>query len=127
MPRARRKVEARTVVSPDAIDSNTPQVSAPVTAEGGRVVLVPMDEWKQCAQRGVRSAIQAFIFILPIGVASWLRGLGVPDATVINIPSTHDPFIDSVLYALLFGVIVFIWNFIEFWLDIDIKAPKWRA
>jgi hypothetical protein len=29
--------------------------------------------------------------------------------------------------SLVFGLVCFVWNWVEFWLDIDIKAPKFRA
>lgn len=114
----------RTVVSPDVVDNRATTV---VPVSGERIVLVPMAEWKQCAQRGVRSAMQAIVYMVPLGVVPYLRGLGIPDASLVNLPSTGQPFVDAVLYALVFGLIVFIWNFVEFWLDIDILAPKWRA
>lgn len=117
-----------TIVSPDVLGSKNATITAPVTASGERVLLVPMAEWKQAAQRGVRTFMQAFLFLGGGGtVYSYLTNLGIPPASVANLPSTGTPLLDAVAYALVFGLVVFLWNFVEFWLDLDIRAPKWRA
>lgn len=119
----------QTIVSPDVV--KTPAVvnaTSGATAPMDTVILVPMAEWKQSAQRGVRTFIQAFIFLGGGGtVVGYLNGLGIPPASVANLPSTGQPLLDAVAYSFVFGLVVFLWNFIEFWLDIDIRAPKWRA
>ena len=117
-----------TIVSPDVIDGDRPVISAPVTAEGGRVLLVPMAEWKQCAQRGVRSFIQAATFLLGGGsIALFLASFGIAPDYVAQLPTSGSKLIDALVISLVFGLVCFLWNFIEFWLDVDIKAPKWRA
>jgi hypothetical protein len=114
-----------TVVSPDVIKDDNKEL---VQTNNSRVVLVPMEEWKQSAQRGVRTFFQAFIFTAGGGsVVAYLTNLGIPPASVANLPSTGHVLFDAFCYSILFGFLVFLWNFLEFWLDIDIKAPKWRA
>ena len=117
-----------TIVSPDVIDGDRPVISAPVTAEGGRVLLVPMAEWKQCAQRGVRSAVQCLVFLVGDGTLTvFLASFGVAPDYVAQIPTSGNKLIDAVVISLVFGLLCFLWNWIEFALDIDIKAPKWRS
>jgi hypothetical protein len=115
------------VVSPDVSPRATTVTTGGPSVPAERVILVPMSEWKQCAQRGVRSFMQALVYTIPLGVTAYLSGLGIPDAALVNLPSTHTPILDAILYSLVFGLVVFLWNFVEFWLDVDIKAPKWRA
>lgn len=127
MDNSRAQVK-ETIVSPDVVGGDRAVITAPVTTGSERVLLVPMAEWKQSAQRGVRTFFQAFVFLGGGGtVYSYLTNLGIPPASVANLPSTGQPLIDALLYSLVFALAVFVWNFAEFWLDIDIKAPKWRA
>lgn len=124
-----RLVRAFTMVSSDVVEGNH-DVEMPATAatNGTRVVLVPMSEWKQCAQRAIRTFMQAFVFLIGGGtVYQILTGLGIPPATAENLPSTGSALWDAILYALVFAVVVFLWNAAEFILDIDVKAPRWRA
>lgn len=124
----RKRTSNPTIVSPDVIDSDTRVETAPVTAAGERVVLVPMAEWKQAGQRGVRTFFQAFAFLAGGGtIYQVLAQVGIPPASVANLPSTGSALFDAALYALVFALLVFLWNFFEFLLDIDLKAPKWRA
>lgn len=117
-----------TVVSPDVLGSDNAVITAPVTADSERILLVPMAEWKQCAQRGVRSFIQCLTFLLGGGtLAVFLASFGIGPDYVAQIPTSGNKLIDAVLVSLVFGLVCFLWNFIEFWLDIDVKAPKWRA
>ncbi len=117
-----------TIVSPDVVETNETVETAPITAAGERVVLVPMAEWKQSAQRGVRTFFQAFAFLAGGGtIYQALAQVGIPPASVANLPSTGSALFDAVCYALVFALLVFLWNFLEFALDIDLKAPKWRA
>lgn len=114
-----------TIVSPGVLQRSNPSSTL---VDGGRVVLVPMSEWKQSAQRGVRTFFQAFIFTGGGGsVVGYMTNLGIPPASVANLPSTGNPLGDAFCYSVLFGFLVFVWNFVEFWLDIDLRAPKWRA
>jgi len=127
MPRKRREANP-TIVSPDVIDSKETVETAPVTAAGERVILIPMAEWKQAAQRGARTFLQAFGFLVGGGtIYQALAQVGIPPASVANLPSTGSALFDAILYALVFALLVFLWNWLEFLLDIDLKAPKWRA
>lgn len=122
---ARQQQVTETIVSPDALTGN---IEPSVTTGRKTVILVPMEEWKQSAQRGVRTTLQAGTFFIGGGtLVGALSSAGVSPKIVEGIPSTGNPLWDAILYAILFGVLVFLWNFIEFWLDIDLKAPKWRA
>jgi len=117
-----------TIVSPDVIESDKRVETAPITSAGERVILVPMAEWKQSAQRGVRTFCQAFGFLAGGGtIYQALADVGIPPASAANLPSTGNALFDAFLYALVFALLVFLWNFLEFALDIDLKAPKWRA
>jgi hypothetical protein len=122
---------AKTIVSPDVMTHSTTDESGPkpsVQVGEHAVVLIPMAEWKQCAQRGVRTFIQAAGFMIAGGgLKQLLTGYGIPAADVAGLPSTGTAIYDALLYALVFALIVVLWNFVEFWLDIDINAPKWRA
>lgn len=108
---------------------STDAVPEEVTATNGKhVVLVPMSEWLQCLQRAVRTFMQTFVFMIGGGtVYTILTGLGIPPASAENLPSTGYPLYDAILYSLVLSVVVFLWNAAEFVLDIDIKAPRWRA
>jgi hypothetical protein len=117
-----------TIVSPDVTGSDQAVISAPVTAGGERILLVPMAEWKQSAQRGVRSFIQAATFLLGGGsLALLMASFGIAPDIVAQIPTTGNKLVDALLVSLVFGLVCFLWNWIEFFLDIDIKAPKWRS
>lgn len=112
-----------TIVSPDVSNSTTP-----IVVNSGRVILIPMPEWKQCAQRGVRSFIQALTFLLGGGsIAVFAAQFGVAPDMVASMPTLGNKFADVVVFSALFGLICFLWNFIEFWLDVDVLWPKWRA
>ncbi len=138
---AKQQLErAFTIVSPDAVDTgtdtdtdtDTEQVSVDgqttTTKNGKRIVVIPMAEWFQCLQRAVRTWIQAFIFMIGGGtIYQILTGLGIPPASAENLPSTGYAVYDAILYSLVLAIVVFIWNACEFALDIDIKAPRWRA
>ena len=132
---AKQQLErAFTIVSPDAVDTNsgtdtnTEQVSVDGQTNGKRIVVIPMAEWFQCLQRAVRTWIQAFIFMIGGGtIYQILTGLGIPPASAENLPSTGYVVYDAILYSLVLAIVVFIWNACEFALDIDIKAPRWRA
>jgi len=117
-----------TVVSPDVLGSDNAVITAPVTADSERILLVPMAEWKQCAQRGVRSAVQCLVFLVGGGTLTvFLASFGVAPDYVAQIPTSGNKLIDAVVISLVFGLLCFLWNWIEFALDIDIKAPKWRS
>lgn len=116
-----------TVVSPDVIPAAT-DVAVAGTQAGERVILIPMAEWKQCAQRGVRTFMQAAVFLFGGGtMVQLVTGMGIPPAAVANLPSTGNVALDAILYSLALALLVFVWNMVEFWLDIDIHAPRWRA
>lgn len=117
-----------TIVSPDVIESDKRVETAPITSAGERVILVPMAEWKQSAQRGVRSFIQAATFLFGGGsVALFLASFGIAPNYVAELPTSGSHLIDALVISLVFGLLCFLWNAIEFALDIDIKAPKFRA
>lgn len=114
-----------TIVSKSDVPTKTAVVDS---ATGERVILIPMAEWKQCAQRGLRSFGQAVLFLLGGGtVAQLASGVGIPAASVAGLPSSGNAPVDAVLYALAFGILVALWNGAEFALDIDIHAPGFRA
>lgn len=113
----------KTIVSPDAMP-----VATAATVNGATVIIIPMAEWKQCAQRGVRTFLQAAAFLLGGGtVASFSTGIGIPPASVAGLPSFGVPVLDVLAYAAVFGLLVALWNAAEFALDIDMHAPGWRA
>lgn len=117
-----------TIVSPDVVGGDRAVLSAPVTSGSERVLLVPMAEWKQSAQRGVRSFIQAATFLLGGGsLALLLASFGIAPDIVAQIPTSGNKLVDALAVSLVFGLVCFVWNWLEFWLDIDIKAPKWRS
>jgi hypothetical protein len=109
-------------------DANTSVKTLVSTAAGERVVLVPMAEWKQSAQRGVRSFIQCATFLLGGGsLALFLASFGIAPDYVAQIPTSGNKLVDALLVSFVFGLVCFVWNWCEFFLDIDIKAPKFRA
>lgn len=113
----------KTIVSPDVVPT---QVVTSIAGE--TVIVIPMAEWKQCAQRGFRTFMQAATFLIGGGtVAAFSSGIGIPAASVAGLPSSGNAVIDALLYALVFGILVAAWNFLEFALDMDIYAPGWRA
>lgn len=120
-----------TVVSPDVVEGKSSVVMTPASQNNATVPdvkLVAMPEWKQAGQRGVRSGVQVAIFLIGGGtVTQWATGLGIPPASVANLPSTGTPIFDALLFALFVGVFVFLWNMAEFVFDMDLWAPKWRA
>jgi hypothetical protein len=120
-----QKPSVSVVVSPDIAPQETQLLTLEQTPT--KPMLVPMPEWKQAAQRGIRSAIQAFLFILPLGVTAYMKNLGIPDSAMMGLPSTSVPLFDAILYSIAFGLVVFAWNWVEFYFDMDIRAPKWRV
>jgi hypothetical protein len=113
----------KTIVSPDVVP-----IEVAANIAGSPVILIPMAEWKQCAQRGFRTFMQAAAFLLGGGtVAAFSSGIGIPPASVAGLPSSGNPVADAVLYSIVFGLLVALWNACEFALDIDIHAPGWRA
>jgi hypothetical protein len=127
MDNSRAQVK-ETIVSPDVVGGDRSVITAPVTTGSERVLLVPMAEWKQSAQRGVRSFIQCATFLLGGGsLAIFLASFGIAPDYVAQIPTSGNKLVDALLVSLVFGLVCFVWNWVEFWLDIDIKAPKFRA
>lgn len=120
---------AKTIVSPDAVAVQVNGAVLPaVSLDGGKVVLIPMPEWKQCAQRGIRSSIQALTFLLGGGTLTlFLAQFGITPNMVAQLPTFGNVLGDAIVASILFGVLAFVWNFIEFWLDVDVKWPTWRA
>jgi hypothetical protein len=114
--------EQRTVVSNDIVGTTTTTV-----ADGGRVVLIPMAEWKQAGVRAIRSAVQFFVLLAGGGsVLTASSAIGLPPG-VLPVFSTGNAYWDFVLLSLLAGLFVFIWNAVEFWFSVDRKAPEFRA
>lgn len=118
-----------TIVSPDVVASPaTVDATSGAYAPTLHVVLVPMAEWKQCAQRGVRSFIQAATFLLGGGkIAMFAAQFGIAPDMIASLPTTGSQLVDALSVSAVFGLVCFLWNFIEFWLDVDMKWPKWRA
>lgn len=118
----------KTIVSPDVIDCSTVPVVLEHGEGGPRVALQPMPEWKQAAQRGVRSAIQCGVFLFGGGsLAVFAAQYGIAPDMIATIPTTSNKALDAALVSVVFGLLVFLWNYIEFWLDLDIHVPGWRA
>lgn len=119
------EVVKRTIASPDVVPERTTLVDEPGVE---RVVVIPMAEWKQALVRGIRSAVQFYLVIAGGGtVATASTGIGIPPSLLLGLPTTGNLYLDSLVVSLVAGVVVFIWNAVEFWFRLDEKAPKARA
>lgn len=120
-----------TIVSPDVIEGKQAVTMAPIAHQNQGVQdvkLVAVPEWKQAAQRGIRSFLQAITFFLGGGaLVSNLQRNGIAPELIGGLPTFNNPLIEALVYSLAFGLGVFVWNWIEFTFDIDIKFPGWRV
>jgi hypothetical protein len=110
----------KTIVSPDVIRS--------LTQDNQTDILIPMAEWKQAAIRGLRATIPAFIVLAGGGsAAEAATGAGIPPLLMVGLPTTGMFVVDVLIICLVIFVIWTGWNVVEFWMDLDTKAPQLRA
>jgi hypothetical protein len=127
--------EKAVIVSPDIVDAahgDPVRIQVQDRERYGRaadqVVLIPMAEWKQVLVRATRATIPAFIVLAGGGSAAQAAtGAGIPPLMMVGLPSTGALIFDMLIVCAVIWILWALWNFVEFWLDMDENAPRLRA
>lgn len=117
--------QPKTVVSTDVVPNPT---TVGGLAGGEGLVLLPMEEWKQVLVRGLRTFFQVLLaMLLGKGAAVSLVASGLPPELLTGIPTTGILIVDALVVGLIGFLGSAVWNIVEFLLDVDLSAPKFRA